>query len=193
MGYQWSNQERLKASGVPSMNSIIEAAESISNLKVKALYCLLYLTAGRIRELVQDRTKNLPSIKKKDFSVAYRNNRKVILIDMRNEKNKNRHRKEIPITLDNEENLRLWSYIKEYLDTLNLENELFDFSYQYAYKSLKPYIDGNPHWLRHVRLTHLITIYDFNESLLSKYAGWSDSRPAKHYAELRWTDFLDRL
>ena len=191
MGYQWSNQEELKKQGVPNINSVIGTAESMDDLRTRALYLVLYVTASRIREVIRDSKKDLMSIKKKDISFIERNDRRIILIDIRNEKNKTKHRKEIPLVLDKDENIIIWKMIKEYLDMICLEDELFPFSYRYAYRLLEPYC--NPHWLRHIRLTHLITVYDFNESLLSKYAGWTDSRPAKHYAELRWTDFLDKL
>ena len=172
---------------------IIEIAESIDDIKIRALFCILYLTAGRIREVIPNRKKNFPSIKKEDFSYSYKDDRKYISIDIRNEKHKSRKRKEIPLPMDKEENIRLWKLIKEYLDTLKLNEELFTFSYQYAYKRLKPYIDGNPHWLRHIRLTHLITVYNFNENLLQRYAGWTDTRPSKNYAELNIGDLLDKL
>jgi len=193
MGHSWFNQKRLRTEKIPSIAEIINIAESIPKINIRALYSLLYITAARIREIIPDRKNNFPSIIKADFSFSYKDDRKYISINIRNEKHKKKKRKEIPFPLDKEENITLWSFIKEYLDTLKLNDELFPFSYQYAYRQLKPHIGGNPHWLRHIRLTHLITVYNFNENLLQRYAGWTDTRPSKAYAELNTSDILDKL
>ena len=198
MGNQWANQRELKKEGPDTINSIILTADSIDNYRTRALFVLLYLTAARIGELVRYKRKNVKgewnkyaSIRKKDFSFVERNGRKIILIKLRNEKHKSRFTKELPVPLDREENVTMWNMVKEYLDQIELEQELFSFNYQYGYKQIIPYC--NPHWLRHVRLTHLITVYDFNENLLQRFAGWTDTRPSKHYAELKWKDYLDKL
>lgn len=187
----WSKQKLLKKGKIPSINDIIIIANELE-LRTKALFILAYLSAGRIQELVRDKNKKLPSIKKKDLIVIDKKNRKIMLIGIRNEKNKNKTNKEIPIPLDREENIRFWNLLIEYLNQLELDDELFPFNYQRAYKLLIE-TGFNPHWLRHIRLTHCVTIYDFNEMELMQIAGWSDPRPAKHYIELRWSDLLNKL
>lgn len=198
MANEWSKQNELKRSGVPNINEVILTAESIDNIRTRALFLITYLTASRMGEIVRyNRTNSkgqnnkYPGIKKKDITFTERNKRRVILIDIRNEKHKKRYRKEIPIPLDREENVTIWKMVKQYLDTIELDEELFPFGYSYAYRLLCDYC--NPHWIRHIRLTHLITMYDFNENLLQKYAGWTDTRPSKFYAELSWNDILDKL
>jgi len=50
-----------------------------------------------------------------------------------------------------------------------------------------------PHYFRHCRLTHLVTEFDFNDQELVKYAGWSDSTPAKWYMSLKVTDLQRKM
>lgn len=195
---EWSKQNELKRHGVPNINAVILIAENIPDLRTRSLFLVTYLTASRIGEIVRYKRTNskgqlnaYSGIKKKDITFTERRGRRVILIDIRNEKHRKRFRKEIPVPLDREENIYLWKMVKQYLDLLNLDDELFPFGYSYAYRLLSKYC--NPHWIRHIRLTHLITMYDFNENLLQKYAGWSDTRPSKFYAELSWNDILDKL
>jgi integrase len=50
-----------------------------------------------------------------------------------------------------------------------------------------------PHYFRHCRLTHMVTEFDFNDQELVKYAGWSDSTPAKWYMSLKVTDLQRKM
>lgn len=50
-----------------------------------------------------------------------------------------------------------------------------------------------PHYFRHCRLTHCITEFDFNDQELVKYAGWTDSKPAKWYINLKTTDLQKKM
>jgi hypothetical protein len=114
--------------------------------------------------------------------------RPVVLIHLRNEKHRKVHQKTIPLPIDLEETSIIYAAIKEYINSIGQEDELFPFGYQYGYRLLKPYF--NPHWFRHVRATHLITSYGFSESQLRNMMGWSDSRPAGIYVSMDWRDTL---
>ena len=213
----WEKQRALKGddSPVPDIHYIIETAETIKSNRTRALYCLLYLTGGRICELVRKKgydlkphpdnnrtkifkynklsnaTKDKPSIKKRQLRFEELNNRQALFIDLRNEKNREKHTKTIPIPLDKQEYTRLIEMIKEYISGIEMDQELFPFNYQYAYRLLKGYF--NPHWFRHIRATHLTLNNDLPGPLLRKYMGWTDDRPAAKYQELKVGDILDRL
>jgi integrase len=213
----WDKQKLTKdqEKPVPDVSYIIDTAQSIQNERLKCLFVLLYLTGGRICELVRKKgyditslikdkstktykynktinpEKNKYSIKKKQISFENKNGREVVLISIRNEKHKKKKYKETPIPLDRPENKILIEIIKPYLNTLEMESELFPFGYQYAYRLLKPYF--NPHWFRHIRATHLTLNYDLPTPLLRKYMGWTDDRQAGTYQELRWDDILEKL
>lgn len=184
----WSKQKYLKEEKIPTVGEVIEIITNIPNIKERALLILAYLSAGRIREIV--RKKDRSSIKHSDLNIVVEEGRQILIIDLRNEKNNNRKRKEIPVPLDIKENILLWNQLIEYLNTVSKDEELFPFSYQYAYERIVNLTSWNPHWIRHIRLTHLVTFYGYKEYQLIRYAGWTDSRPAKNYIEMNWKDLL---
>ena len=189
----WDKQCYLGKEKVPSVKEIIELAESIPDERTKCLFILTYLTAGRMQELVRytHNKENRSSVKSTDIEIKEIDNRKILLINLRNEKNRDKHRKEIPVPLDIDENKKLFNMIVPYLNTVGATDELFPFSYKRAYALLNKITpDWNPHYMRHIRLTHLVTIYGYREYQLTMYAGWSDTRPAKHYLQMRWQDLL---
>ena len=60
-------------------------------------------------------------------------------------------------------------------------------------KRFNEYWGVAPHYFRHCRLTHMVTEFDFNDQELVKYAGWSDSKPAKWYMSLKTTDLQKKM
>lgn len=189
----WDKQCYLKKEKIPTVKEIIEIARAIDSDRTRCLFILTYLTAGRIQEMVKYKSSKevRNSIKKSDISIQEREGRKIMLINLRNEKNKTRHRKEIPVPLDIQDNKDLYNILIQHLNDIQDNAELFPFGYKRAYALLnKINKDWNPHWIRHIRLTHLVTEYGYREHQLMLYAGWTDPRPAKHYLELRWDDLL---
>jgi hypothetical protein len=201
----WYHQSFLKGEKIPTVEKIIEIANDIEKDRIRCLFVLDYLTAGRMQEIVRFRGYDTlkvngkkkkvfngitrESIKEDDLNIVLEDGRKILLINLRNLKNKNRKRKEIPVPLDIKDNETLFKLMLPYLKTLKEGEELFPFSYKNAYKIFASEL-WNPHWTRHIRLTHLVTVYGYKESQLLRYAGWSDSRPAKHYVEMNWKDLL---
>jgi integrase len=213
----WDKQKEIKAQDlqVPDIHYIIDVAKGIPDIRTRALYCLLYLTGARICELVRKKgydlipdsenkltkvfkytkvsneEKNLESVKKKQLTFQVMDGREVMVVVIRNEKNKKRDVKTIPIPLDNKEYNLLIEMIKEYTNTLEMESELFPFNYKYAHRLLKEYF--NPHWFRHIRATHLSVNNNLSGPMLRKYMGWSDDRPSTNYLELNSLDILQKL
>jgi integrase len=201
----WGKQKFLKGEKIPTVEDIIDMANSMDNDAKQCLFVLAYLTAGRVEELVRykgfDTTfdkegkgkKTLngierPSIKKGDLQIVQEQGRNILLINLKNLKNKTRKRKDIPVPLDIKENAILYNMIIDYLNQFGMEDELLPINYPYAYSILIKFF--NPHFIRHIRLTHLVTKYGYREEQLIRYAGWSDSRPAKNYIEMNWKDLL---
>jgi len=179
----WGVQKELQKQEIPTPGDIRVIAGNIKDLRVRALFIMLYLTAGRISEVCYD-------LKKKDLELVHKRGRDVLLIKLKNLKNRTRKFKTIPVPLDKE--LELIQMLNEYLGTVHEDEPLFDFGKIRAHQLLMKHVGFNNHWLRHVRLTHLTAYYDFPDQLLVRFAGWSDSRPAKSYSELRWSDILDK-
>ena len=179
----WGLQESLKKKRIPTEGDIKVIVANISDIRTKALFIMLYLTAGRITEVCGE-------LRKKDIELKYKRNRAVMLISMPNRKHRTRHFKDIPVPLDKEG--VLIKFLNEYLKTKYMDEILFKFGKIRAYQLIRGATGFNNHWIRHLRLTHLILNHDFNEQLLVKFAGWTNSLPAKQYMEIRWGDILDK-
>jgi len=170
----------LQKQKLPTHEDLYNIAASITYPLHQALFVLCYLTAGRITEvldLTSDRITNAPEMEN------------VIIIDMPNRKNKKRNHKIIPVNLNNDFERRMFTLAVKYLNTLPDGHKLFNKTRQWGWRMLKKY-GFNPHFLRHIRLSHLVTNKNFSDQKLVIYAGWTDSTPAKHYMELKWTDLI---
>jgi len=169
---------------VPEQREIARFARQIENPMHRALFILAYLTAGRIREVL--------SLTREQFKIEKIGVRKVLTIrHMLNEKNRKRHTKTFHIPIDKER--ALVNPILSYLNTKERKERIFPFkTRQRAWQILKQY-GIFPHYLRHIRLTHLVTIYGFTDQVLVRFAGWTDSQPAQYYIELKAEDILDKM
>lgn len=183
MNKPWSKQKLLQKVGeIPTIEEIRSRILSISDQRDRVFIALTYLTAGRVAEVIP--------IEKLHISKAYKKNREIIIIRMKNLKNKKRKWKNIPIPFDREG--RILVDVLGYIESK--EGRVFGFNHRSrGWQIVKKWMGFNPHWLRHLRLTHLVTVYDFNDQELVRFAGWTDSTPAKHYTELRVGDLLEKL
>jgi integrase len=174
---------RALGQDIPSQQQILEMARNIRNPGHRTLFVLSYLTAGRVNEVLD--------LEWSQFKMEERLGRKVMTIyHMLNEKHKTRKSKTFHIPIDREKELvRL---ILPYLNTRK-GGRIFRFrTRQRAWQILNK-LGLFPHYLRHVRLTHLVTIYGFSDQLLVKFAGWTNSLPAQYYMELRAEDILEKM
>lgn len=112
-----------------------------------------------------------------------------IVFNIRNLKNKTLNKKEVAIRLDREVNYKMAQWILSYTRDLYEYQELFMFGLRNAERILKK-VGWNPHSLRRVRLTHLVRYEKYSEQLLKLYAGWTDTRPSKHYIKLNYEDMI---
>ena len=179
----WGLQKTLKKRKIATESDVKVIASNIPDIRTRALFIMLYLTAGRVSEVCGE-------LKKKNIALQYKHNRAVMLINMPNRKHRKRHFKDIPIPLDKEG--VLVKFLNEYLKDLYMEDILFNFGIIRSYQLIRGATGFNNHWIRHLRLTHLVLNYDFNEQLLVKFAGWTNSLPAKEYMEIRWSDILTK-
>jgi integrase len=182
-GWAWYiGKKNEKMKDIPSLDDMRDLINNIPNLEDKALIAVAYLTAGRVSEIVKQ-------IRRGDFYFGPWYGVNCMLVKMPNLKHKWKHRKDIPIPIDKEKDLV--DLIRSYIETLPSSNTyLFDFSRVTAWKKIRKYCNFTSHWLRHIRLTHMATVYNFNDQKLVILAGWTDSRPAKYYMELRSQDIL---
>lgn len=218
----WQRQKHWKErEGVPSMNEIMVLMNRYDELIEKALFAITYLTAGRISEIIKrpylkknyykkgedgkvmmnehgspmiERTEKIkldyPGIRRKDLSIQHKQGKKLLLVNMQNRKNKTLKRKELPIPCDKGEQSAVKN-VSDYANNLDFEQPLFDFQIGKAEKIIAK-AGMNPHFLRDIRLTHLVKFYGFSAFHLQKYAGWKDPRPAEVYVRLSWDDLVER-
>lgn len=111
---------------------------------------------------------------------------KCLEIRIENRKNKKRHTKLLPIPIEKEKVIA--DYVLNYIEKLGEDEVLFKFCRRRAAQIINETTGFNLHFIRHIRATHLITDYDFNEQMLVKFMGWVDARSAKAYIELRSSD-----
>ncbi len=129
---------------------------------------------------------NYPGICKKDITRSYLGEDEVMLINMQNRKNRKIKRKNIPVLVKREP--QFVEILRDYTKDLGIFEPLFPINKSQAYNIIYNITQMNPHLLRGIRLTHLVTIYGRDGMRLVKFAGWTDSRPAESYIRLDWRD-----
>jgi integrase len=212
----WQHQKELLEDDIPKYQEIVNIARSIGDIRDRCLFILAYLTGGRISELVTYRkvtykTKEVMvhgrpkvlydwssntkgdavyGIRPKDISYIKEAGMDTLLIKIRNLKNKKKTIKRIPINPEKES--MLISLFLPYVKSMPEDHPVFPFSNNYAWMLLRKY-GYNPHYLRHIRLTHLVQIYGYTDQELKEFAGWTDSRPATNYIKLNWSDLRRKM
>jgi hypothetical protein len=134
---------------------------------------------------------NYPGICKKDIGYGFMENKKdgelkVMIISMQNRKNKEQARKNIPIVIEREK--EFVDIIQAYIGSMDLETPLFPINKHRAYQIISKYMKMNCHFLRDIRLSHLVILYHRDGSRLKQFAGWHDLKPASRYVQLDWRD-----
>lgn len=145
----------------------------------KICLCLLYGCGVRVSELNQIEAENiLETIDKKG--------RAILRIHSVTLKNKTDHERFIPIYIEEEPWLAdpLIEYKK------GITGRLFPIHRATIWRWCVKNFGINPHGFRKIRLTHLVTEFNFSDQQLTKFAGWTDSRPAKAYVRLNIEDIV---
>lgn len=180
-------------------------------IRNQALIAFLYLTGCRVEEVVKYRLETNPTrvLKKREVTpegfqriitvpspryqssfaghpiykkqIEERDNL-IIIRNVRTLKRRTSFPRNIPI-IKNKLEEPLIKIIKNYTDSVDDETPLFPFSRQWSAQILEKVGLFN-HWLRHIRLTHLVTDYGFNGIQLQHFTGWADTNPSKHYVHL---------
>lgn len=172
----WDRQKVLVKTDIPGPTEMREKILALQDKTLRFVAAFLYLTGCRIGELVQAED-GLPVIKHENIC-----GHACLKFILRNKKNRSVHKKILPVRLDDEPGL---------CDTLTQNIDILDSlpgirRLQYMLSKL----GWNPHYLRHVRITHLILHKKFNDQQLRKWAGWTDTRPANVYVHLRYEDLV---
>ncbi len=181
--HPWRKAEQIKEEEIPTIQQIKELCLSQPDERTRALFAMTYITAGRISEILE--------IKKSDMKPEQVDGRKVLLIRMPNRKSRKYKHKEIGIPIDTHNDfIRI---IGTYTNQLQPEETLFPISKTRAYKILKDHYNINPHYLRHVRVTHFIRDYELDPYSIQAITGWSNLLPLESYKHLKWKDATRKL
>lgn len=162
-----------KSKNVFSYEEIKEHLSLIPILTYRAWCSALYATGGRINEVIK-LTKN-----------DLRKEENFLLISLWTEKNKKHPTRILPIPLDKEK------WLTDPIITLAEvipSMRLFNFSDRWGREIVHRYFDCHPHFLRHCRLTHLVSLFQADAFRLQLWAGWSSPTPANAYVHLNWQD-----
>ena len=172
--------------------------------ETKALIAILYLTGGRISEVL--------AVRPMDIVKAADN---VITFKLINSKNRRTKRKVIPIILLNDVERKMMKYIFDFYTAKNTpaDARIFTFTRHNAWRRLqkineiivrasdyknKVEIDDmefklHPHYFRHCRATHLANDYNLSAIDIQNAMGWSDTRPLSIYAHGDWRTMAQKM
>ena len=185
------NNWRSKDIKVMTQEQLIKKIEDIQGLffprimRDRALICVLYLTGGRVGEVVRKGFLGTgkDGLCKEDINTLSRNKRKFRIFDLRNLKSEKRKRKELPVAEDDPLNAKMLEYVDQYMENLLPTEPLFPISIRRAQEIVKKHMgqDISPHYFRHMRMTHLARDKGLNEWELATYAGWDSTSSAKSY------------
>lgn len=207
---------------IPEHSEIVELAGKFNTKQSRALFSLLYLTAGRLNELLPKPYIRRQKVKREDGKVVHDEHGKAVIeskwrdynspypglrkADIKFEKigdrefmvitmlnQKNRTVIEKSIPVPIDKEGGLVQLVKDYINSLGSDAVLFPISGTTARNRIEDVAGFNPHHLRKVRLTHLVKSTDLSEEYLVRYAGWSDNRPSKHYVRLGYKDIARRM
>jgi len=164
----------------------INKVVNCKDLMIACIVSLIYLTGSRGGEIMRKKFPEKESIKLKDFQMS--NNGEYLIITspvfkLRNSskirKNPTLRFKKAYIKLDpSDMYYPLFEIIDKYLDSLtneekmNPETPLFKIQYGTLRKNLKKYLNWNPHYIRHLRASHLVQYHNFNDLDLRDFFGW---------------------
>lgn len=212
-------RDKLKSQdeGLPILEryEILERIDKLELDRDKAMVAFLYLTACRVSEVVRyiieknlkrQVVKNRKSkdgkmldapILKREYKgrsilkkqIEMRGNT-LVISSVRSLKRRRYLPRAIPIIISKER--KFVKILFDYIDPLDDEAELWPITRQRAYQILSEVGMFN-HYLRHIRLTHMVTDYDFTAAELKKFVNWSSSTSADSYVHLDVKDLIAKM
>lgn len=181
------------------MNEIYELGSRYPIVQDRALIYFLYLTGCRVSEALACRIRDLQERETREFG-------NVLTVKLITLKNRRQRIRIIPIPMNKHEGPML-KVFQKFIKGMAPEQRIFaglksrmNVCYHLAKHELttravhdKEILDEftfkvHPHYMRHCRLTHMVTYYGFGETKLVRFAGWTNSKPAQVYVALDWDD-----
>jgi integrase len=153
----------------------------------RALIAMLYLTAGRINEILTIRKNQLEYSTDKKTGLQY-----LVINNVPVLKRKEKVYRPFFLRRDFEE--PFLKYILAWTKELTSDEALlFPLNASRAWQIVKKYTGGYNHYFRHVRNTDLVRYYGFSSHFLQKWNGWKDGKSADFYVNLVNEDLRDKV
>ena len=170
---------------VPNRAQIEAKILSITSLRDRALFSILYVTGSRVSEVTRKLTVG-------DIETTEESKRVFYLFRIQTEKRKKNIIRVLPIPYDTHKDFidTINSYIKGY--ALDKDMPLFTLSRNHVYRLALKEMSIHPHLLRHIRTSHLAEA-GFTEQELRTWGGWTDTRPISIYTHLNWRSMTGKL
>tara|TARA_Y100000310_G_scaffold57354_1_gene52540 strand:+ start:5026 stop:5616 length:591 start_codon:yes stop_codon:yes gene_type:complete len=165
-------------------------------LRDQALIAFLYLTGARISEIVKPNQcvkQEFYPLKAKDIEIEDLNNRKYYLVNnvrILKRKSEKAPKRIIPIPMDADK--AFVDIFTRYFMEVPFNAYLWDITPQRAWQIVEGATNLYPHYMRHLRLSHL-TKKGMSGSDLKQITGWADEKPATHYVHLNWRDIAKKM
>jgi integrase len=173
---------------IPSILQLEEMIAKIDNIRDKAIISFLYLTGARVSEIVF-------KFKVKDLTIEKDANRQFFVFYIYTEKRREKTDIYRKVGIPYDKFKYLIDIIREYIKRTGLveSSYLSDVNRRTAHRICTKWMRFHPHYLRHIRLTHLASINGFNALELQQFAGWTNTNPASVYVHLNWKDISHKL
>lgn len=188
----------------PELEQFKAQMEAIENLEAKALCCLLYLSGGRISEIIGDKGVtpekfveiNEDKNKRDKYLMVY-----IMSVRTLKKREGSPEDNARPCPVAHDKFITLLKPIKDYITSFKIKDSepLFKFNRQKADRIIKKNTTHmNPdglfaHYFRHVRATHLVIYDNFTPMDLKVFFNWKDSRPADNYGHLYTKDIARKM
>jgi len=168
-----------------------------TKLRNQALITFLYLTAARVEEVIggtfgKNKEYYVPAITRGDIKIQEFKGQEFLVvknvITLKRRGNPKKFTRTIPINCKAER--QFLYYIYKYLDTKEWEAPLFKITRDMVYKIVKEQTGWYPHFLRDLRNTHLVQLYNLSSFALWRLNNWARLEMAERYVRLSAKDIM---
>lgn len=177
---------------------VLEKIQNIQNPRNRALAAILYLSGARVTEIVGRLEKgsvitySVPPLKRKEIKLYELSGEKIVLLEnIRVIKGKQLRYRTTPHPVTKEG--KFLECAKEHLDSLTPEDIVFKMKRGTAHYLIKKETGYFPHYLRHLRASHLVLNYGFGQHDLMEYFRWEGVNMPNKYVHLRPVDLINKM
>ncbi len=172
-------------------DDLLARVKLLSEMRDQAFISVLYLTGARISEIVGQKKKGKKGFLVRQYRTEEKNgNEYRIFVGILTLKRREVFRRSIPVNVNREREFVF--YIDQWMQACPGNLPVFNFSRVFGWQITNK-VGVFPHFLRHLRNTHLVQNYGFNSSQLKTFNGWSDEKPASTYVHLGYHDLLKKM